>query len=198
MSLKENINAIKEEISAEEQFLESVIKAEGFLKKYRPLLIAIATLLIVGALGYITYDWIKTRDLRISNEAFLKLQQHPEDKSAIETLKEKNPPLYQAWLFQNGLKSSDPVALSKLMNRISDPALKDLLSYQIASLKRDGIDQYAMKQDAILKEFALLQAAYLLLEKGNIEAARAKLAQISPTSPLQRLAQSLDHLIKLK
>ena len=198
MSLKENINAIKEEISAEEQFLESVIKAEGFLKKYRPLLIAIATLLIVGALGYITYDWIKTRDLRISNEAFLKLQQHPEDKSAIETLKEKNPPLYQAWLFQNGLKSSDPVALSKLMNRISDPALKDLLSYQIASLKRDGIDQYAMKQDAILKEFALLQTAYLLLEKGNIEAARAKLAQISPTSPLQRLAQSLDHLIKLK
>ncbi len=198
MSLKENIDAIKEEISAEEQFLESVIKAEGVLKKYRPVLIAVAAILVVGALGYITYDWIKARNLRISNEAFLQLQQHPEDKKALETLREKNPPLYQVWLFQNGVQKSDPAALSSLMNQISDPVLKDLLAYQVASLKREGVDKYALKQDAILKEFALLEAAYLLLDKGDLKSAKAKLSQISPNSPLRRLAQSFEHLIKLK
>ncbi len=196
MSLKENIDAIKEEISAEEQFLESVIKAEGVLKKYRTPLIALAVVLIAGALGYATYDWMQARDLRISNEAYLKLQSHPDDQAALKTLKSKNPALYRAWEFHRAVKSDDIGRLSALSAQIKDPILKDLLTYQIDSLKRSDLERYTLEQDALLKEFALLQEAYLQLDQGKLKEAKETLAQISPDSPLQRLAQALEHYIK--
>jgi len=37
LSLKENIEAIKEELTVEEKFLESVIKTESFYKKNKKL-----------------------------------------------------------------------------------------------------------------------------------------------------------------
>ena len=196
LSLKENIEAVKKELSAEEQFLESIVKAEGFWKKYKKLLIALAVLVVVAALGMALYNTIKEQSLKASNEAYLTLQKNPTDKEALETLKSKNPKLYQLFLFSNEMKSADVAKLEALSSQISDPILKDLLSYQKASLSGKGLSSYAMKQDALLKEFASLQEAYNLFKEGKSKEAKTLLAQIPESSQLQQIAQSFKHYLK--
>lgn len=196
LSLKENIEAVKKELSAEEQFLESIVKAEGFWKKYKKLLIALAVLVVVAALGMALYNTIKEQSLKASNEAYSTLQKNPTDKEALETLKSKNPKLYQLFLFSNEMKSADVAKLEALSSQISDPILKDLLSYQKASLSGKGLSSYAMKQDALLKEFASLQEAYNLFKEGKSKEAKTLLAQIPESSQLQQIAQSFKHYLK--
>jgi hypothetical protein len=196
LSLKENIDAVKKELSAEEQFLESIVKAEGFWKKYKKLLIALAVLVVVAALGMALYNTIKEQRLNASNEAYTVLGNNPLDKEALETLKSKNPKLYQLFLFSNEMKSSDIAKLEAMSSQISDPILKDLLSYQKASLSGKGLSSYIMKQDALLKEFASLQEAYNLFKEGKSKEAKALLAQIPKSSQLQQIAQSFNHYLK--
>ncbi len=196
MSLRDNIDAVKKELSTEEQFLESVIKAEGFWKKYKKLLIAVVVLIIIIALGMTVYNTMKENSLNASNKAYTALQQNPMDKEALETLKSKNPKLYQLFLFSNEMKSADASKLESLNSQISDPILKDLLAYQIASISGKGINAYTIKQDALLKEFALLQEIYTLFKEGKSKEAKVLLSQIPESSQLQQIAQSFKHYLK--
>ena len=196
MSLKENIEAVKKELSTEEKFLESIVKAEGFWKKYSKPMIALAVLLIVTALAMAFYNYTKEKSLIASNEAYIALIKNPTDKDALAALKSKNPKLYQLFLFSNEIKKSDVAKLEAMSAQISDPILKDLLSYQKASLSGEGMSEYSMKQGAILKDLASLQAVYILLKEGKSKEAKALLAQISESSQLQQIAQSFKHYLK--
>lgn len=195
MSIKEDIKAVKEEITAEEQFLETVIKSERFLKKYKKPLIATASVIVSAFLIYAVYNYVKERNFKISNQAYLTLQKNPNDKEALETLKEKNPNLYMVFLFHQALKENSPQALEKVLGALKDENLKDIALYQIASLKADknALDSYAMRKEAILKDFALLDEGYLLFKEGKIKEGKEKLSMISLSSPLQGLVQSLNH-----
>ncbi len=196
MGLKENMNAIKKELSTEEQFLESVIKAEGFFKKYKKLLIIVAVLVIALSLAYVFYQSTQKSNLDESNRAFVALQSDPTNKTAIETLKSKNPRLYQLFLFSSEVKSNDPVKLQSLKSQITDPILKDLLTYQEASLLEKDLRDYSMKKDALLKDLASLESVYLLLEEGKSKEAATILAQIPANSALNEIVQSLKHYMK--
>jgi len=196
LGLKENMNAIKKELSTEEQFLESVIKAEGFFKKYKKLLIIVAVLVIALSLAYVFYQSTQKSNLDESNRAFVALQSDPTNKTAIETLKSKNPRLYQLFLFSSEVKSNDPVKLQSLKSQITDPILKDLLTYQEASLLEKDLRDYSMKKDALLKDLASLESVYLLLEEGKSKEAATILAQIPANSALNEIVQSLKHYMK--
>ena len=67
MGLKENINAVKEELSTEEQFLESIIKGERFFKRNKKIIIGGLVLVALGIGGYIINDALKTQKLKESN-----------------------------------------------------------------------------------------------------------------------------------
>ena len=193
MSLKENLNAVKEELSAEEQFLESVIKAEGFWKKYKKIIISIALILFLVIAARLIMEYLHNKAVEASNRAYAKVLQNPDDKESLKILKEKNPRLYEAYLFSQTIKSNDPKKIDTLISNLSDPYLKDLSSYQIDSLLKKGLDEYSQKEDAILKELAIYQSGYLLIKEGKIKEGRAKLAQIQKNSPLYGLAQNLSH-----
>jgi len=193
LSLKDNVKAIKNELNTEEQFLESMIKAEGFFKKYKKILIALVVIILALVIGYTINSSMKDSALLSSNEAYLKLLKDPDDKTAIATLKDKNPPLYEAFIFSQALKSGN---LDGVESKIKDGVLKDLLNYHVASKNEKNLSQYIMQQDAILKELALLEEAYLLMRENKIKEAKDKLRQISPTSPIKGLAQNLSHFGK--
>lgn len=196
MGLKENIDAVKKEISTEEQFLGSIIKAEGFLKKYKNLLIALAVLIIVAALANIFYNKSQEKSFIASNEAYIKLQADPNNKEAQDVLKSKNPKLYELFLFSNEIKNQDASKLESLKSNLTDPVLKDLLTYQASSLSSGDLSSYSVKQKALLREFAKIQEAYILLKDGKTKDAAVVLSFISADSPLSKMAQSLKHYIK--
>ncbi len=198
LGLKENVEAIKQELSTEEQFLESVIKAEGFFKKYKKVLIAATVAVIVAILAYLTIDYIKNRDLQIANRALAVLQSNPSDSGALESLKSKNPHLYALFLFSQAVKSGDAAKIEEAAKGFNDPVLKDLSSFQSASLKEDekALAAYGQKQDALLREIAILDDAFLLFQEGKSDEARTVLNQIPVTSTLYQIVQNFMHYQK--
>ncbi len=195
MSLKENVKAIKEELSAEEQFLETAIKSERFIKKYKKPIIFIISVILIAFVSYSVYDYIKERNLKIANAAYLKLLKNPNDKESLEILKSKSPNLYMAFLFNQAIEKNSIEAFEKIMGSIKDPFLKNLALYQIAALKKDlkALDDYALEDGSVLRDFALLDEGYLLLKEGKIEEGKEKLSQIPITSPLQGLVKNINH-----
>ena len=189
MSLKENVKAIKEELSAEEQFLESVIKAEGFWKKYKNLVIVLAVLLIVGLLAKAVMGYMHDSDIESSNNAYNALIKDSGDTAALATLKKSNPKLYEMYMFKTSMQSKDVSVLEKSKQEITDPILKNLMTYQTGSLneKVNSLDA------GVAKEFALLQEGYLLLKENKIKEAGAKFAQIPADSTLRSTVESLKH-----
>ncbi len=196
MGLKDNIDAVKKEISTEEQFLSSVIKAEGFFKKYKYLILAVVIAIVVALVANTLYKSKAEDDLIESNRAFTTLQDNPSDKDALKTLSEKNQNLYQLFLFTQEIKSGSVDGLKSLEGKITEPILKDLLLYQASSLSKSGFDRYTIKQGAILKDFARVQDAYLLLKDGKSKEALTILKQISYDSELNEVAESLRHYMK--
>ena len=189
MSLKENVDAIKEELSAEEQFLESVIKAEGFWKKYKKPLIALGVVVVVGLLAKAGMDYIHQSNIEASNKAYNILLKDSGDAEALATLKDKNPKLYEMFLFQKAVKVGDTKALEDIKGDITDPIMQDLLAYQLSSLEK----KVSAVDTKIVQNYALFEEAYLLLGQDKVKEADAKLSQIPADSPLHGLIANLKH-----
>ncbi len=188
MSLKENINSIKEEIGAEEQFLESIIKGERFYKKYKRQIQAGVVLLVLFAVGYTGYGIIKDRNLRISNEAYEILIKTPDNKEALDLLMDKNPSLHRVFLFQEAIKKSDIKKLEELARNRENELLSDLSKYQLEQLKNSKV-----VDSNLLNGLSLLEEGFDLLKSGKISEAKLKFAQIDPNSPLSKIVKNLEH-----
>lgn len=194
MSLKENIEAVKEELSSEEKFFESAIRTERFVKKYqKPLIgIVVASLLAVGgAIGYQTYTNAK---LQSSNAAFNLLLANPADVKAEQTLKNDNPALYDVWKLSRGIAQKDVTMLEGLKNSKSF-GVGDIATYESAAIKSDvqSLDHYTKQQGAMYKDLALLELAVLAIEKGDAKTAHEKLSLIAEDSPIYQAATALQH-----
>lgn len=194
MSLKENMDALKEELSSEEKFFESAVRTERFVKRYqKPLIAAVAASLLVvgGAIGYQSYTNSK---LQSSNAAFNVLLSNPSDTQAEQTLKSDNPKLYDVWKLSRGIAQNDVAILESLKNSEAF-GVSDIAQYEAASIKEDAqaLDQYTKKQGALYKDLALLELAVTAINKGDVAAAHQKISLISEDSPLYQVAQALSH-----
>lgn len=194
MSLKENMSALKEELSSEEKFFESAIRTERFVKRYqKPLIVlVVASLLAVaGAIGYQTYTQSK---IESSNAAFNTLLKNPADAQAEQTLKNDNRALYDVWRLSRGITQQDVSVLESLKNSEAF-GVADIAAYEAAAIKGDmgGLEQYTKKQGALYKDLALLELAVTSIEKGDVKTAHQKISQITEESPLYQVAQSLSH-----
>ncbi|BCD61936.1 hypothetical protein NitYY0826_C0803 [Nitratiruptor sp. YY08-26] len=194
MSTKDNIEYIKKELDSEEKFLESVIKAEKFYKKHKKKITALVVLVVIGFLGYVGYDMMKTHNLEVSNAAYNSLLQNPQDKEALQTLKNKNPKLYALYIYQKAIEKSDIEALQKIANG-DDRVLGDLAKYHIAVIKKDNkaLERYANNSDAILRDFAYLDSAYMDFMKDAIAVGRKKIENIDKSSAAYPYALLLGH-----
>ena len=193
MGLTENIKAVKEEISTEEQFLEGMIKSERFLKRNKKYIIAIGVLFLAGAGGYAINDVMVKDRLKASNEAYQVLLKDANNTTALETLKQKNPKLYGMFLFEKALQTGNIEALKTVAESKDNPILADVAAYQLAQL-----DANATPKGELLSGLVLLQEGYNLLKEKKVEEARLKFAQIEANSPLKHVAKNLEHYQGLK
>ena len=98
MSIKENVDYIKSELSSEEKLLEGFVKSERFFKKYKNLLIALVVAIVLGSIFYVVK---KSFDESNKYESNLLLNSYLEkgDEKALEDLKNKNKNLYEVALY---------------------------------------------------------------------------------------------------
>lgn len=194
LSLKENMDALKEELSSEEKFFESAIRTERFVKKYqKPLMAAVASLLlvVVGAIAYQAYEDNRSEK---SNAALNALLMNPMDQGALKTLKEENSALYELYQLSKAVKEND-VATLKTLQGAKSTEVSDIATYESAVLSGDEktLDGYTKKQGAFYQEMALIELAVLAIQKGDIKSAHDKLAMIKEESTIYPLAQMLSH-----
>ena len=195
MGLKENISHVKKELGAEEQFLESVIKVESLYKKFKTPLISLGVVVLVGALAFVGNDYIQAKKLKESNTLYLSLLKSPDSIKEGE-LQASNSKLYELYKFQTAVKDNSIESLTKLKESINDTRLKNLITYQLDSLSGKDLDAYAQDEDSLLKELAIIENAFVALEKGEVAKAKETLVFIPSISAFYQVAQSLQHYMK--
>lgn len=194
MSLKNDIEMVKEELSSEEKFFEKAVITEKFVKKYKNVIIGsiVAVVVIVGA--NIVYTINEQQRVDAANSALAELAEDTNNTTASTRLQSLSPVLYDAWSYSQAVATQNVAALKKL-SKSNAPIVNDLASYEVAqdenSLKM--LDAYSSRQDAIFKDLAVVQSAILLMNENKIDEAHDKLSTISSKSRLSEVAKLLSH-----
>lgn len=194
MSLKENIDMVKEELNQEDKLFETAVKTERFVKKYKMPLISFVVAVVAVLIGNSIYQLNLSQTISKSNAAYLTLLSSPSDTEANKVLKETNPELYDAWQLKVALADADEVKLEALRSS-SSSVVADLASYELAALKKDkaALNEYALNQDAILKDMAILNEAVLLMKEGKTAEAKERLSLIDEDSSFKKMVALLQH-----
>ncbi|QKF64157.1 hypothetical protein [Campylobacter corcagiensis] len=183
MAIKDNVKELKKVADSEEQFLESIIKSEFFVKKYKKPIITVVIIAILIPLALATSNFIKDRKFKAANEAYAELITDPNNQKAKEKLKSSSKNLYTIYEFRTALDTNDSAKLDQLSNLDGiDPVLKDLINF---SAKKDSGE--------IMDSYAVFMKGYGYLKDGKIEEANQEFVKIAPNSPLGDIARNLRH-----
>ncbi len=196
MSLKEDIDGVKQEIDNEEKFLTAFVKVEKFIKKYKIVLISAVAAIVVGGIGYQAYGYYERHRIAQANEAYLKLMKNPADAEALALLKSKSAPLYEAYMLQMALGKGDKAtleAVSGSKNRV----LADIAVYEaaLASGNTEKLAAYAANKESFYKDIALFVLANKQIQKNEYKKARETLSKIPADSAIKEYANYLYHSV---
>jgi len=191
LSLKENIEMVKEELNSEEKFFEKAVVTEKFIKKYKNIMIASVVAIVVLVSANLAYEANENSKIISANEALSKLFVNPDDKAASSTLATLSPSLYDAYRYSIASKNKDVDTLKQLKN--SKAIIVDDLAKYESSQDASSLDAYSSSQDAIFKNLALVQSAVILLEENKLEEAHNKLLKVSKDSSMSKIADALLH-----
>lgn len=194
LSLKENMEALKSELSSEEKFFESAIKTERFVKKYQKPLLAAVAAVVIGLGGYVAYDAYASAKIEKANGALNTLLMNPQDKDALKALSENSTDLFELYSLSQALKNQDVKALSELKKSHSDE-VADIAEYESAVKSQNikDLEIYSKKQNSLYGDLATIEIAVKSIEKGDVMGAHASLSRIQKESSLYPLAQMLSH-----
>jgi len=191
MSLKENVDYIKEEISNEEKFFESFFKVEKFYKKYKFIIIA----LVVLVLGYFIttniLSYVKEQNAIAANKAYNTLLQDPTNKEAIEILKEKNKTLFNIAMYKINKDNTADVDVIYLDNIAK-------FNKAVANNDIEQLNKLILDPTFVLKDYALFNKALILSNNKEYKKAKETLKNIDKNSQVNTLADLLRHYLLTK
>lgn len=193
MSMKENVNFVKDELNSEEKFIEGFVKVERFYKKFKLLILGVGGLIVVLAIAFGVTSYMNEENKIKANIAFDKVVANPNDTEALATLKETNKGLYDVAMYLAAKKDN------KIVD-VNIKYLKELVSYQNALQKKDvnGLNDLSMENDFLLKEFAIFNKALLLADSGKYKEAKIALNLIPQNSKAYELSNLLKHYLLTK
>ncbi len=194
MSLKENIEMVKDELNSEEKFFEKAVITERFVKKYKkPMIGTVAAIVLIVAANF-TYKVSEKNRIESANKALAELQKNPKDELTLARLKSFSPQLHDVWLYSQAIAQKSVAELEKLKNS-KTLIINDTVQYEAAEYKEDlaALEAYSEKQNAIYKDLAMVMSAILLMQEGKIDKAHNKLSMIGVNSPMTQVANALMH-----
>lgn len=193
MSMKENVDFVKDELNSEEKFLESVVKVESFYKRYKALIIGLVSIGIIAIIAYSINSYNNEKNKTAANIAFDKVIADPKDTAALNTLKESNNKLYEVAMYLQAKKDGN-------YPDTNIPYLKELSEYKKALTNNDvsKLNDLSMQNDFLLKEFAIFNKALVLVNEGKYKEAKVALSLIPKSSKASELSALLEHYLLTK
>jgi hypothetical protein len=186
VSIKDDVNYVKTELSSDEKVLESAFKLETFYKKYKVVIWGVVAALLLFFVVSTGMEALRQSKLESANQALLTLQNKPDDANALSILKENNPALYEVYVFSQAARKEDVKTLSSLAGS-KNAIIADMSRYTAAAIEKKPVDS------KLYTELAYFEEAYVLLKKGEVEKAKAKLELIDGRSQLASFAKLLEH-----
>jgi hypothetical protein len=191
MSLKENVDYIKNEIDTQEQFLFGFVKMERIFKKYKAAIYSIISLVVIVFIVSSISTYLDNQTKIKANQAYNILLENPSDTTALAILKDSNEELYNIIVFLNSKKDS---------TNIESLFLKELSEYAVALEKSDieKLNSLTMNPDFILKEYVIFNKALIQTKNKEYKKAKKTLESIDQDSSISKLANSLRHFLITK
>jgi hypothetical protein len=186
VSIKDDVNYVKKELSGDEKVLESAFKLESLYKKYKFQLWGVVAALILLFGGQSVMNAMHEAKLIKANEAFLTLQTKSDDANALKVLNENNPALLELYNYAQAVKKQDIKALESLAMS-SNGVIADASGYTAGILSKKPVDS------KLYKEMSLFEEAYLAIVAGDVKTAKDKLELIDERSPLSVITDFLRH-----
>ena len=186
MRLKNSLKAIKAELNTEERFIESFIKGEKFIRKYKVYILIVLTILAIWLIGAFINSKFDENKIKTSNEIYMNLLQNPNDKNLLEKLKDKNANLYTIFLIKENITNPNNKEIENQLKQISGNTQVHILLKNIVALSLN-------EKSIFLKNYDKLIQAYKLLDKNNIKEANVILSQIKDDSSFSQIAKNLKH-----
>ncbi|PAF49827.1 hypothetical protein BKH41_00555 [Helicobacter sp. 12S02232-10] len=191
MGIKNNIKQIQEEFKGDEKILENAFKLERLYYKYKYLLLVAVIILIVW-LGYYNFSKYEAqKHAQKTTAIYNELLKNPQNQALLDELKASSTDLYDLYMYAQALKNNDEKILESLKNS-KNPIIKTLADYQYASYSKNLIELEKTNVTP-MKDFSILQEAYLLYGQNKIPQAKALLNQIERTSSVFQIASILKH-----
>ncbi len=191
MSLKQNIEMVKESLSAEEQFFEKAVVTERFIKKYKNGILAVVAIAIIVAVTNVAYDINSKRKKDVANSALNALLENRNNQNSLSELKASSSELYELFKYKDAINTKNKEALAKIGDS-SALIINDLAKYEKAR-DVDDLKKYIQNDGAIYKDLAALDMAVMLLKDNKVGEAHEVLNKISKDSSLKQLANALLH-----
>jgi len=194
LSLKQDIEMVKEELTSEEKFFEKAVVTEKFVKKYKNVMIGSVVAIVLFVAGNIAYTVNKQNTMDSANVALSELQTNSNNPATLARLESLSPALHDVWTYSQALANKDLATLEKLQKSKAN-LVGDLASYELAQNSNDvaKLDAYADKKDAIYGDLARIESAVVLMNEKKIDEAHKKLSMINVDSPLAQVANALMH-----
>lgn len=186
VSIKDDVNYVKQELSGDEKVLESAFKLETLYKKHKLKLWGVVTALILFFAVTAGLDAIHEAKLRKANDAFLALQADRNDSEALKVLEDSNSALFELYSYAEAVKKEDVMALHSLAKSSND-VIADASGYTAGVLEKKPVNS------KLYKEMALFEEAYVAIGAGDLKSAKEKLELIDERSPLGVVTSFLKH-----
>lgn len=189
MSLKDNVDYIKKEISAEESYMENFFKVEKLFKKYKKVIYSTVIIIVLAVIGFYLSAYLNDQNKLQANIALNKLLKDPTDKEALAVLEAKNPKLFKIFQY----KQDDTRAI--------DVAYFKELALYTQAIKENSIEKLnsvSIQQEFLLKDFALFNKALIQAQNNNYQDAKESLKLIKENSEVAPLAKMLEHYLLTK
>jgi hypothetical protein len=191
MSIQDNVNFIKKELSGDEKVLESAFKLESLYKKYKIPLFVVLSVLIGLFVTKTIQDRMKEMKLEDANRAFISLNLNPKDVHALASLKANNPALYELYRYSVSLDKKDKDTL-KTLSKSKNSTIADISNYSL------NILEHKPTQSELYNDMAIYINAYSDIKNKKLKEAKDKLSLIDENSPLAVISKFLKHSTILK
>lgn len=195
MSMKSNLNNIKDEFQQNGKMLEGAFRVEILLRRYRRLIALIICVILGFFVWYGVSSYMEGKRVQEATKAYAKLLEDSRDEEALKSLEQASPELHDLYVYVNA--HGDMSKLEKLVSSKNE-FVRTLAIYELASSKassaledkelQKNLASYVADLEKVgegpLKNLALLQEAYLYFLDSKPMEAHQKLmlipSQVSP------------------
>ncbi len=194
MSLKTDLEMVKDELTSEEKFFEKAVVTEKFVKKYKKVIIGGVIIIALFIATNTAYSAYKQNTIDAANEALSELQRDANNPAISAKLKGLSPVLHDVWVYSQAVANKDTAKLETLKNSKA-LLIGDLASYEIAQSTQDltKLAAYAKQPNALYADLARIESAIILIKEKKLKESHELLSMINGNSPLAKVAQTLMH-----